>query len=487
MTEATTPLAEDFGPQGDDATRARWMALVEKTLKGQSFDDALTTATPDGVTIQPLYTAKDGVAVARDLRIRDAERPWDLRVRAAHPDPARVAKDVLTDLEGGAASVLLQLDPTGKNGVAVGSADDLGKALSGVLLDLAPVALDAGFLGPKAADWLGALAKAAPNAPLAFHLDPLTAFMQAGVSPGPIESHVFNAATVATRLAAAYAKASLFLATGRAVHEAGGSNVEELAAMTAAALAYAKALTRSGLSTEEAFGRIVLGVSLDGEYFTGVAKIRAAKAMWARLTEACGVSVPAKIEARSSRRMLAKADAWTNLLRLTSAGFAGAVGGADAIVLDAFTDAIGLPTAFARRQARNTQLVLMEESNLGRVADPAGGAWYLDSLTDQLGRAAWNDFQAIEAAGGIIKALESGFIASGVAKTRAAQEAAYADKTRKILGVTVFPNADDKPPEVETPDPAAFAVPGPDIRLPGPDSKCPALTPIRFAAAFEGA
>ncbi|PIC02262.1 methylmalonyl-CoA mutase family protein [Caulobacter sp. X] len=463
------------------------MALVEKTLKGQSFDDALTTATPDGVTIQPLYTAKDGVAVARDLRIRDAERPWDLRVRAAHPDPARVAKDVLTDLEGGAASVLLQLDPTGKNGVAVGSADDLAKALSGVLLDLAPVALDAGFLGPKAADWLGALAKAAPNAPLAFHLDPLTAFMQAGVSPGPIESHVFNAATVATRLAAAYAKASLFLATGRAVHEAGGSNVEELAAMTAAALAYAKALTRSGLSTEEAFGRIVLGVSLDGEYFTGVAKIRAAKAMWARLTEACGVSVPAKIEARSSRRMLAKADAWTNLLRLTSAGFAGAVGGADAIVLDAFTDAIGLPTAFARRQARNTQLVLMEESNLGRVADPAGGAWYLDSLTDQLARAAWNDFQAIEAAGGIIKAQESGFIASGVAKTRAAQEAAYADKTRKILGVTVFPNADDKPPEVETPDPAAFAVPGPDIRLPGPDSKCPALTPIRFAAAFEGA
>ncbi len=487
MTEATTPLAEDFGLQGDDATRARWMALVEKTLKGQSFEDALTTATPDGVTIQPLYTAKDGVAVARDLRLRDAERPWDLRVRAAHPDRARSAKDLLTDLENGAASVLLQLDPTGANGVAVGSADDLGEALSGVLLDLAPVALDAGFLGPKAADWLGALAKAAPNAPLAFHLDPLTAFMQAGASPGPIESHVFNAATVATRLAATYPKASLFLATGRAVHEAGGSNVEELAAMTAAALAYAKALTRSGLSTEDAFGRIVLGVSLDGEYFTGVAKVRAAKAMWARLTEACGVSVPARIEARSSRRMLAKADAWTNLLRLTSAGFAGAVGGADAIVLDAFTDAIGLPTAFARRQARNTQLVLMEESNLGRVADPAGGAWYLDSLTDQLARAAWNGFQAIEAAGGIIKALESGFIASGVGKTRAAQEAAFADKTRKILGVTVFPNADDKPPEVETPDPAAFAVAAPDVRLPGPDSKCPALTPIRFAAAFEGA
>jgi methylmalonyl-CoA mutase len=129
----------------------------------------------------------------------------------------------------------------------------------------------------------------------------------------------------------------------------------------------------------------------------------------------------------------------------------------------------------------------MEESHLGRVADPAGGAWYLDSLTDQLARAAWASFQAIEAAGGVIKALESGLVSDAVAKTRTAQEAAYADKSRKILGVTVFPNADDKPPEVETPDPSAFAVQGPDVRLPGPDSHCPALTPVRFAAAFEGA
>lgn len=487
MTVATTPLAEDFGAQGDAATRARWMALVEKTLKGQSFDEVLTVKTPDGLTIQPLYTAQDGVAVARDLRARDPDRPWDLRVRAAHPDPLHTAKDVLTDLENGAASVLLRIDPAGANGVAVGSADDLSKALSGVMLDLAPVALDAGYWGPKAADWLGALAKAAPNAPLAFHLDPLTAFAQLGVSPGPIESHVFSAATVGSRLAQTYVKASLFLATGRAAHEAGGSNTEELAMMAASALAYAKALVRQGLSMEDAFGRIVLGVSLDGEYFTGVAKVRAAKAIWARLTQACGVTVHPTIEARSSRRMLAKADAWTNLLRLTSAGFAGAVGGADVILLDAFTDAIGLPTAFARRQARNTQLVLMEESNLGRVADPAGGAWYLDSLTDQLARAAWGGFQAIEAAGGIIKALESGLVADAVNATRAAQEAAFADKSRKILGVTVFPNADDKAPEVETPDAAAFAVAGPDVRLPGPDSHCPALAPVRFAAVFEGA
>lgn len=487
MTQAVTPLADDFAAPDDATVRARWTALVEKTLKGQSFDEALTVKTPDGLTIQPLYTARDGVLVARDLRARDADRPWDVRMRAAHPDPDRANADILVDLENGAASVLLAIDPAGVSGVAIGSAEDMAKALDKVLIDLAPVALDAGYLGPKAADWLGTLAKAAPNAPMAFHMDPLTAFAATGVSPGPIESHIFNAATVGARLATTYAKASLFLASGRAAHEAGGSNTEELAMMTAGALAYAKALVRSGLSMEEAFGRIVLGVSLDGEYFTGVAKVRAARALWARLTQACGVTMPATIEARSSGRMLATKDAWTNLLRLTSAGFAGAVGGADVVVLGAFTDAIGLPTTFARRQARNTQLVLMEESHLGRVADPAGGSWYLDSLTDQMARAAWGGFQAIEGAGGIVKALETGLVADAVAATRAGQEAAFADKSRKILGVTVFPNAEDKAAEVETVDPSAFAVEGPDPRLPGPDSHCPALTPVRFAAAFEGA
>lgn len=483
MTEAITPLAEDFGPPD----RVQWLALVEKTLKGQAFDDALVTRTADGVAIRPLYTVEDGVLVARDLRARDPDRPWDLRMRVAHPDPRQAAAEGLKDLENGGASLLLALDPSGADGVAVGALQDLAQALNGVMLDLAPVALDAGFLGPKAADWLGTLAKAAPNAPLAFHLDPLTAFAQAGTSPGPIEAHLVSAATVGARLAETYVKASLFLATGRAVHEAGGSNTEELAVMAASALAYAKALVRAGLSLQEAFSRIVLGVSLDAEYFTGVAKLRAARALWARITDACGVSVPAVIEARSSRRMLTRADAWTNLLRLTSAGFAGAVGGADAIQLGAFSDALGLPTAFGRRQARNTQLVLMEESHLGRVADPAGGSWYLDSLTDQLARAAWGGFQAIEAAGGVIAALESGLVADIVGATGAAQQAQFADKSRKILGVTAFPNADDKPVEVATPDTADFATDAPSVRLPGPDSHCPPLAPIRFSAAFEGA
>jgi methylmalonyl-CoA mutase len=177
--------------------------------------------------------------------------------------------------------------------------------------------------------------------------------------------------------------------------------------------------------------------------------------------------------------MLTALDPWTNLLRLTAAGFAAAVGGAQAIILGTFTDALGRPTEFARRQARNAQLVLMEEAHLGQVADPAGGAWYLDQLTETLAKAAWAQFQAIEAVGGIVAALGSGLVANNVAQSRNAILASG----RKVLGVTVFRNPDEKPVEVDTDTGAA--VEAPSFRLPGPDGHCPPLAPIRLSADLE--
>ncbi len=477
MSGPVLSLADDFPA----APKSEWLALVEKTLKGQSFDDALVSRTVGGIAIQPLYT--DGPQNPRDLRARDAARPWDLRTAVAHPDPARANADLLKDLEQGAASVLVRIDPTGRSGVAVADAPGLARVLDGALLDLASIALDAGFLGPKAADWLATLAKGAPNAPLAFHMDPLSAFALAGASAGPMESHLVSAATVGARLSAIHPKASLMLASGSVVHEAGGGESEELAVMAAAVVAYARALVRAGLSMQQAFAGITLGVSVDAEYFGGVAKLRAARVLWARITAACGVDLPARIEVRSSGRMLTRKDPWTNLIRLTAAGFAAAVGGADAVILGAYTDALGLPTTFARRQARNTQLVLMEESHLGRVADPAGGASYLETLTDQIARTAWGGFQAIEAEGGLIEALSNGVVANAVTATRDA----WLNAPHRILGVNAFPNADLTPAEVETPDPSDFALPVPDLRIPGPSAGCPPLTPVRLAAALEEA
>jgi methylmalonyl-CoA mutase len=473
MSDASTlvpRLVGDFAP----ATEADWRALVAKTL-GEAPFETLEKTTVEGLPIAPLYAPAPAPAIPP--RALDADRPWDIRTLTAHPDAARANSEVLRDLEGGAASVIVRIDPTGEAGVAVGSAGGLAQVLDGVILEFAAVVLDAGFLGPPAADWLGVVAKASPNALLRFNLDPLSVFAETGASPGPIEAHLISAATVAARLADTYPQAQLFLASGRVVHEGGGGEAREVAFAVAAAVAYAKALVRTGMPMADAFARITLGLSADADYFLTIAKLRAARAVWGRIAAACGANPTARIEARSSRRMLTAKDAWTNMIRLTAAGFGAAVGGADAVVLGAFTDALGLPTAFARRQSRNAQLVLMEEAHVGRVADPAAGSGYVEALTDQIAREAWTRFQAIEATGGIVAALTSGQVAAEIAAANAARPAP------RIIGVTAFPPDKDAPVEVEIA--AARSVDAPSPRLPGPDSACTALAPMRLSEAFE--
>jgi methylmalonyl-CoA mutase len=465
------PLAAAFEP----ADRADWLALVEKTLKGARAE-TLRGLTADDRVLEPLYT--DSPTAVFSPAPRSGDRAWDIRAVVAHPNLARANEQALEELTGGAGSLLLRLDPTGKRGVAVGSADDLRGVLDGVLTDLAPVALDAGFLGPTCADWLAGVAKASPIAPLALHLDPLSAFASTGASPGPIEAHLIAAAQVAARLAETHPKASLFLASGAVVHEAGGSPAWELAAAASGALAYVRVMTRAGMALDEAFRRIVMSVSVDAHALASIVKVRAARVLWAKISAACSVEASAQVEARSSDRMLTRADPWTNLVRLTSAGFAAAVGGADAIILANFTDAIGLPSPLARRLARNTQLILMEEAHVGAVVDPAAGSWAIESQTDDLARAAWSCIAAIEATGGIVEALSSGVIADAVAKACAVQKDAIATKSLRIIGVTDFRDAKPTPPQIEPAEimPAA----APDPRLAGPDSHCPPLAPVRL-------
>jgi methylmalonyl-CoA mutase len=473
-------MADTLAPSPDfqASTEEDWRALVAKTLKDQPFD-SLRKTTAEGLPIEPLYPTGVGPVAALPARTFDRDRAWDLRTLTAHPDPAAANAEILADLEGGSASAVVSIDPTGAAGVAVGSARDLGRVLEGVVLEMAPVGLDAGFLGPKAADWLGALAKSSPGAKLRFNLDPLSAFAQAGKSPGPVEAHLISAATVAARLADTYPQAQLFLASGRVVHEASGGEALEIAFAAAAALAYAKALVRAGMSVSDAFARITLGLAVDGDYFLSIAKLRAARLVFARIAGASGAAPLARVEARSSRRMLTVQDAWTNMIRLTMAGLAAAVGGADAVVLGNFTDAIGLPTPFARRQSRNTQLVLMEEGHVARVSDPAAGSGYVEALTDEFARAAWTDFQAIEALGGLARALAAGDIARRVAETAAGRA------KPKIVGVTAFPPEHEAPVEVLRP--TAKAVDAPSPQLPGPDGACPPLSPVRLSQAYEAA
>lgn len=448
---------------------ADWRTLAEKALKDRPLE-SLVHLDADHLAVRPLYAAATGVEPLSAPRPSDADgRAWDLRALVESDDAADANAAVLADLQGGAASVIVK-------GAVLADSEPLARALDGVALEMAAVALDAGLAGHDAANALAVAAKGAPRARLAFHMDPVSAFAEAGEAPRSLEEHLTLAANTAARHAGAYPEATFFLASGRVAHEAGGSIAQELAFAAANAVALVKAAVAAGMPAQQALKGTVLSVAVDQEYFDGLAKVRALRLIWRSISRAFDAEVPAVIEARSSRRMLSGRDPWPNLLRLTAAGFAGAVGGADAVVLDAFTRAEGLPDAFARRQARNTQLVLMEEASLGRVDDPAAGSWFLDQRTRELAEAGWAEFQIIEAEGGIVEALRGHLIQPRVARARAGLETAMADGGRQMVGVTKFVDPD--------PRPTTFGV-EPRPVVDGGGDVCVPLSPMHLAAPFE--
>ncbi len=432
------------------ATEALWRQEVDKVLKGADFEKRLVKSTLDGIKIPPLFPANLTKASGIESRLidlpSDLERPWQVLTSVATGLPNQANALILDDLAHGAAGVEMKLDANGILGVAVASKSDFDMLLAGVVTDLAPIHLDAGFDGPVAADWLGEFAKRAPNAPLAFNLDPLSPFAHVGSSPKPIHEHISDAAKTARKWAEPYAKAQLFLASGRSVHEAGGSEGQEIGFALAAALCYAKSLVAEGMSLDLAFQRISIGLSADQSPFLTIAKLRAARRLWDRITRACGAQSEAILDVRSSRRMLSTLDPWVNLLRLTMAGFGAALGGANSILLEPFTVLTDPTDPMARRQARNIQFVLIEEAHLGKVFDPAAGSGFLDTLTDDLVKAGYATLQALEAEGGVVAALVAGHFQKRVLAVQAKRDEDARSRTRGMVGVSHYPSSVDTLP-----------------------------------------
>jgi methylmalonyl-CoA mutase len=211
-----------------------------------------------------------------------------------------------------------------------------------------------------------------------------------------------------------------------------------------------------------------------------MAKFRALRLLWARIEEACGLAPkPLFIAADTAWRMLTQRDAYVNMLRATIATFSAGLGGANSINVLPHTLALGLPDPFARRAARNTQLVLLEESNLAKVSDPAAGSGGIEALTQQLCEAAWALFQEIERAGGVFAALEQSLIQRKVAATRAVREASIARRKEVLTGATEFPNLHEAHVAVLDAKPIELAPYG-EAKF-----KFEALPPMRLAAPFE--
>jgi methylmalonyl-CoA mutase len=437
MTDTITPFAADFPA----ASEAQWRGLVDKILKGSSFDKRLVTRTADGLAIKPLYTRAHAADV--DGATRGHHRPaWDIRQICAEAEPAAANAAILDDLKGGVTSTVLTIAAPGWSGLDYHE-DALAQALDGVLLDVCPVGLWAGEYTPDAAGSLLAIWRKAglktEQCQGAFNYDPLGTLAYTGALYQPLDKALAVAANLVLT-AQGHPYVTALKADGHIWHNAGATEAQELGLCLATAVAYLRACEAAAIPPTDALGKIAFIVAVDADQFLGIAKIRALRRCVARLAEACGAaSANPHVAAITSYRMLTRRDPWVNMLRTTMACTAAALGGADAITVLPYSWAIGRPDAFARRTARNTHHVLQEESYLGRVQDPAGGSWYVEALTSDLAQAAWAVFQDLERRGGLGAALQSGHIQDLLAASATRRAEQVARGKIELTGTSAFP------------------------------------------------
>ncbi|KAB2941382.1 MAG: methylmalonyl-CoA mutase [Hyphomicrobium sp.] len=490
MTETTTPLdlASGFAP----ATFEKWRQLVDKALKGADFERRLVTKTADGLRIEPLYSRSDTLPGAqgavpgkapftRGTRAQASDLGWQIHQRVVEADAAAANKVILEELEGGANGVVLQIAGPGQNGIKITSAEDAVATLPGVLVDYAPIQLAASVAGLEAArHYLKALAalkrETGGSAVSRLNVDPVGTLARFGAAWARIDKALKETVHFASEARGTERRMTTVLVDATVPHEAGASEAQELAFLAAALVAYLRAFEAAGVPPKDALASIAFALSVDTDLFLNAAKVRAARTIIARIAEASGASAASMhITAVTSARMMAKRDPWTNMLRTTAACAAAAFGGADAVTVLPYTWALGIPDRFARRIARNTQLVLQEESQLGRVVDPIGGSWYVEKLTDELARKAWALFQEIESKGGIVAALTSGALQDDIGRVADTRAKAIASGRLELTGVSVFPFLGDDGVKV-TPYPQPAAVAEAAVRP---------LAPHRLGEAFE--
>ena len=487
---SATPLASDF----EAATREQWLALVDKAIKGADFEKKLVTRTADGIRVEPIYVRADAnpalqaatpghAPFTRGASSYVKGLGWEIRQAIRAADPAQANTQILTELDGGSNGVVLEIEAPGQSGCRIRSAADMTAALSGMRLDLAPVALSAGLGATDAAaqliSALPALGIAAKTAQVFLGLDPIGSLARWGTLPSPVQKALVEAIALAGEARAEVPLARTVNVDSTVYHEAGATEAYELAALGSTLIAYLRMFEAAGISPADALGQISFTLSSDTDLFATVAKLRAARRLIWRIADASGAGDAASnlhIAARTSFRVMAQRDPWTNMLRSTLSCAGAVLGGADAITVLPFTAALGEADDIQRRMARNIQIVLQEESWLGRVLDPMGGSWYIEALTDEVAKAAWGQLQEIEVKGGIIAALDQGFVQDQIAAQAATRAKAIATGRAELTGVSAFPLLGDDGVTVAPHQPSP-PVKGEEIVRP--------LIPHRLAEPFE--
>ncbi len=437
--------------QFPEANREKWRALAEKSLAGASFDEALVSHTDDGIRIEPLLErAADPSFAPRRL----SAAPWQVIQRIDDPDPRRANRQALEDIAQGASGLSLVFEGA-PNAFGYGlpaAPETLDAVLAGIPLNRTHLRIDVHPASRMMADWFVAYLTKQRADPaklgLSFGIDPAAIFAGTGRLSMTIEALQASMPQSLAHFFALGVPGVLLEADGRIYHNAGATEAQELGAMLASAAAHLRLFEDARQALVYAAPHIGFAVSVDQDQFLSMAKLRALRMLWARVLELCSIpGCAATIHAETSWRMTTLADPETNILRSTIACFAAATGGADSISILPHTIAHGLPADFARRIARNTQLVMASESHVDFVADPASGSGGIEALTDALCEKAWDEFRAIESEGGILRSLEAGKLQQRIVAARQERARQYREGNRAIVGTTLYRLASEKPVE----------------------------------------
>jgi methylmalonyl-CoA mutase len=453
MTTEPTTRATAFAAEFP-ASEEEWRKAAEAALKGRPLDRALGRSTIDGVPVDAIAPRVE----AKPIAGRPAGAPWIAMTRIDLPDAQAANAQALEDLNNGASGLsLVFAPPGGGDGLVADTVERLDAALAGVLLDLAPIHLDvAPFEGRATAALVAALVEKRGFDPASttvlFGADLIRNLIRTGALPNPWpEMRARFAGTVKALRARGFVSPVAMLDM-RVAHSVGASEAQELGTALASATEHVRALLDNGVDLDTAADAMAFAFACDADQFASIAKLRAFRLLWAAWRREAGLREKAvHVHAETSRRMMTRRDPQTNMVRTAIAAFAAGVGGADSVTVLPYTFALDGADADARRLARNTQAMVMEESNAHRVADPAAGAGAIEALTERFAEAGWSAFRAIERSGGLHPAVMGGAWQAGISETRKARAALVATRQTPIVGVSEFPQGSEQPTSIKRP------------------------------------
>ena len=478
-------LLNEFPPTPQEA----WKTAAEALLKGAPFDKRMFSRTHEGITLRPIYTRTDppgssgssDPGLPGDFPFRrgamsvGAERAsWMVAQELPYPTYEQFNAAAREGLEKGQNALFLALDrasrlaedpdlappgTVGSNGASIASIAGFGKALDGIDISGLPLFVEAGCAGPLYLAIAVAHARRKKLSPSTLRgcigSDPLGTLVQEGRLSFPLEV-IYDEMAVAAEWAEKNAPAVRTMAvSSRPYADGGASAVEEIGVALATATAYVRTLVQRGIHPEAAVMQVWFSFTLGPQFFMEIAKLRAARMVWAHVASAFGVSTGScamAMHVRTSAYDMTTIDPYVNMLRATTEALSGAIGGCQSMHVGPFDEPVRLPDDFSRRIARNVHVLLRSESYIDRVVDPAGGSWYVESLTGELAAAAWKFFQEIERAGGMEAALVGGMVQDRIAATAARRNDALAHRRDVMVGVSTFANPLEVPLEPRAED-----------------------------------